>query len=539
MLAAHHRLLRAALCAFAAACSLLVAPALAAAGGASFTVTLDKALVKIPVSGRLVVSIIGPGAKVARNAQPNEAPFWDDPQPMYAIDVKGLAPGASVTVDDGADCFLTKPSVLPPGRYKAQARLIRARTDSDWSRTPGNLFSASVAAFEVTSGGKPATVALTLDTSTSAPTRTPVQGVEWVEVPSTILSEFHGRAVTLRAAVVIPAGARSLPQGHGRAFPAVYEVTGFGGSAWDSAVAFARQRPAGAEAAAAALAAHAFWIVLDAESPNGHTLFADSDNNGPCGRALVEELIPALEARYPLIAKPSARLLRGHSSGGWSTLWLALNYPDTFGGCWSSSPDPVDFRRFQTIDIYADANAFSDKNGKPRASYRRAGKTLMTVQQEIAGEQLLGPAYTSGQQWSSWMAAFGARTKDGLPAPLIDPVTGAIDAKVAATYRKYDLNLLLRAAPDKHLPAFRDRIRLVCGGADNFFLNEAVTLLQDTIAELTRDKDGFKDKAAWTGYIKMIPTADHGTIFGSPAVRAIPTEMAAELRKHGHMPALP
>ena len=75
--------------------------------------------------------------------------------------------------------------------------------------------------------------------------------------------------------------------------------------------------------------------------------------NGPRGRALIEEFIPYLEKNFPMIAEPAARLLNGHSSGGWSSLWLQVTYPDFFGGTWSTSPDPVDFRDFQRIDIYA------------------------------------------------------------------------------------------------------------------------------------------------------------------------------------------
>ena len=41
-------------------------------------------------------------------------------------------------------------------------------------------------------------------------------------------------------------------------------------------------------------------------------------------------------------------------------LWLQVNYPTTFAGCWSSTPDPVDFRNLQQINLYADMNMFYD-----------------------------------------------------------------------------------------------------------------------------------------------------------------------------------
>lgn len=48
------------------------------------------------------------------------------------------------------------------------------------------------------------------------------------------------------------------------------------------------------------------------------------------GEFLVGELIPELEARYPIIAQPWARAIAGSSMGGLITAYLALRYPDHF-----------------------------------------------------------------------------------------------------------------------------------------------------------------------------------------------------------------
>jgi enterochelin esterase-like enzyme len=40
--------------------------------------------------------------------------------------------------------------------------------------------------------------------------------------------------------------------------------------------------------------------------------------------ALTTELIPALERRYRMDAKPSGCFLNGHSSGGWAAMWLSV-----------------------------------------------------------------------------------------------------------------------------------------------------------------------------------------------------------------------
>src|SRR5205809_188241 len=74
---------------------------------------------------------------------------------------------------------------------------------------------------------------------------------------------------------------------------------------------------------------------------------------GPWGEALTEELIPYLEQRYRMDAKPSGRLLNGHSSGGWAVLWLQVAYPHFFGGTWPTSPDPSDFHSFTGPNLLA------------------------------------------------------------------------------------------------------------------------------------------------------------------------------------------
>src|SRR5262249_61475007 len=37
---------------------------------------------------------------------------------------------------------------------------------------------------------------------------------------------------------------------------------------------------------------------------------------------------------------------------------LQVFHPDFFGGTWTFYPDPVDFARYQLVDIYNDNNAF-------------------------------------------------------------------------------------------------------------------------------------------------------------------------------------
>ncbi len=504
----------------------LLAPAaiLALAGPPALTVSFDAATRSEPATGRLVVYLVRDGAKVS--GDPADAPHFDDPQPMFGIDVRDLVPAAPATIDDAATAFPCPWSALPTGHYKAQAVLDLHRENSSWRREPGNLYS-DVVSFQVTAKDTPPPLAIKLSKAVEPRNDRTFPGVEVFELRSAFLSDFHGHDVTLRAGIMLPNGFDPSKR-----YAAVYEVPGFGG---DYTGAFQRFHPYRARLPADSpwitLRDNALWIVLDPESPNGHTLFADSANNGPWGRALVEELIPALEKKYPLVADPKARLLRGHSSGGWSTIWLAITYPETFGACWSSSPDPVDFRRMQRCDIYRSNVYAHDEHGGDGdiPSYRSNGKARMSVRQENLMEEVIGPDNTSGQQWDSWFAVFGPRSDRGNPAALFDPVTGAIDKAVAEQYRKYDITDLVKREPGKYALLFKERIRLIVGTDDNYYLNEAVALLQDELENtqfLHLPEGGH-------GTVRIVPGRDHGTIFGTPEIQGIPQEMVDHLKRAG------
>lgn len=529
--------------------------ALAAATSAQpvFEISFDAQRRAEPADGRLVLFLIREGSKIDATAAPADGPYWEDPQPMFGVTVRNLIPGMPALIDDFATSFPGPLSGLAPGRYRAQAVLDVNRDDSNWRREPGNLFSDPIQVD--LDPARPARIPIKL-TRIVEPARPPATGpAELFEIRSVLLSEFHGRDIKLRAGVLPP-----LDRDPARAYAAIYEVPGFGSNheeAWDVAHPFRARLPAGSPWID--IRRNAAYIILDPESGNGHTLFADSANNGPCGRALVEELIPALEKKYNLVARPEARLLRGHSSGGWSTLWLSITYPQTFGACWSSSPDPVDFRRFQLPDLYADESMYrvwpmdllrppldrytraasylveSPAPDGPRdiASTRSGGRADMSIATENAIEEVLGPDNTSGQQWDSWQAVFGPRNARGNPAALYDAISGRIDREIAAQYRAYDIADRTRNDQGNLGLLFQQRIRLIVGDQDTYFLNEAVELLRPDIEKLRF----FHYPEGQNGYIRIIPGCDHGTIFRSDAMNAFPAEMLNHLRRHGFIAA--
>ena len=171
-------------------------------------------------------------------------------------------------------------------------------------------------------------------------------------------------------------------------------------------------------------------VVLDPSCRTGHHVFADSENNGPCGHALIEELIPALEAKFRGLATPASRFVTGHSSGGWSSLWLQVSYPDFFGGVWSTAPDPVDFRDFQRIDLYAPKTSmFADAKGERRPIARQAGKPSLYYKPFSDMEVVMG----RGGQLYSFEAVFSPKGTDGQPCKLLE------SAKAGRSIRRWPI----------------------------------------------------------------------------------------------------
>ncbi len=481
----------------------------------SFVINVGAKALEKPVDGRVFVFIVGPNRPLERGESPGNWDFCAEPMPVYAKNVSQIMSNDLVTIDGSSDFYLTKLSELAVGTYSAMAVLDWHDQASGWDMEPGNV-SSKIVSFKV-DGKSDTQVKLSL-THIVREKKTDVTRFEIVDIQSKLLSDFQGRKVHLRAGVVKPINYDEKKQ-----YAAIYEVPGFGGRHTDAG-GVARRRSGLAsrkDSPEKSLAEQTLYIVLDPESPNGHTLFADSDVNGPYGKALTEELIPELEKRYPLIADAKHRIITGHSSGGWATCWLATRYPEVFGGAWPSSPDPVDFRRFELVDIYSD-KSFYDRDGKEMPSTRDTENNItITLRQEATREEVFAPNNASGQQWDSWQAVWGSNAGNFRPKSLWDPMTGEIDRAEAEHYKKYDLSLLLRNEPAKYAPIWRERIRLVVGDMDDYYLNEAVVMLKDELAKLPATGDLKSNK----GYIKIIPGKTHGSVYDTPEMRGFDKEM--------------
>ena len=294
----------------------------------------------------------------------------------------------------------------------------------------------------------------------------------------------------LEAGVVLPPEAKRNASGT----PVCYSIHGFGGShrtAWRVGARLREQiiddqRPP------------MIYAFLNAQFSLGHHEFADSVNNGPWGQALLKELVPELEKKFQAAAEPSARFLTGHSSGGWSSLWLQITYPDFFGGTWSTAPDPVDFRDFTGIDIYRFPNAYEDPEGNKIQLMRRQGKFVLSIQDYVKSE-IAKRDY--GGQFASFDAVFSPRGEDGRPQPLFDRKSGKINHTVAKAWEKYDIRLILKRNWEQLQPKIQGKLRIYMGTLDTFRLEGALKLLDAELKELKSDAQ-----------VVFIEGRDHGTL---------------------------
>ena len=200
----------------------------------------------------------------------------------------------------------------------------------------------------------------------------------------------------------------------------------------------------------------------------------------------MRELIPHIEHQFHCIGEPYGRVLDGGSTGGWVSLALQVFYSEFFNGAWSSCPDSVDFRSFQLVDIYKDQNAYVNDQGFECPAARNIdGDVLYTMRHECQMENVLGmgDSWTrSGGQWGAWNATYGPRGSDGLPVPLWDPKTGAINCGAIEHWKQYDLRLILENNWSTLGPKLHGKIHIGVGDADTYFLNNAVHRLDSFLS---------------------------------------------------------
>ncbi len=466
-------------------------------------------------------------------------------QMIFGVDVDALPPGQIVTVNDQAFGYpLRSLRDVKPGEYFVQAVFHRYETfhrsdghtvklamdrgeGQHWNLAPGNFYS------------RPTKITISPDTKRTLiildqeipPIKPPADTkyIRHINIKSEVLSKFWGRPMYIGANVLVPEGFDEHPQAH---YPLIvfhdhfvpdfdffrpeppdpnlkpdyserFHISGYNRIEQEEAHKFYQQ-----------WTGPNFPRVLIVKLAHANPFYDDSyavnsANVGPYGDAIETDLIPAIEKQFRGLGQGWARFTYGGSTGGWEALAVQTFYPDNYNGAFVACPDPVDFRAFTVIDLYNDKNAYY-REGAHRKMMQPGmrnylGQILVTAEEANYYELALGTRGRSGEQFDIWQAVYSPVGDDGYPKPIFDKETGEIDHAVAAYWKEhYDLRYILERDWQKLGPKLQGKIHVYCGSADNYFLNNAVYLLEDFLKTTNPPYEGevkYGDRAehCWNG----------------------------------------
>ncbi|WP_106147463.1 alpha/beta hydrolase-fold protein [Flagellimonas meridianipacifica] len=448
-------------------------------------------------------------------------------QPIFGMDVEGMKPNEKKTFDSSIFGFpYTSLKELPDGEYYVQALLhiyetfdlstghtVKLPMDNgegqQWNRSPGNIYSKPIKV-EINNGQIPP-MELVMD-EIIPPIEEP-EDTEWIKhikIKSEKLSEFWGRDMYLGAHILLPKGFDEHPEAkyplmifHGH-FPsdfggfrttppdpdlkpdysARFDVQGYNIIQQQEAYDFYKR-----------------WnepdfprfLIIEIQHPTPYyddSYAVNSASQGPYGDAITHELIPYIEKEFRGMGEGWSRFLYGGSTGGWEALAVQVKYPDEYNGCFAACPDPIDFRAYCLTDIYEDKNAYfyPSEHKKTEVPGHRdyLGHVQNSTREYNHLELVLGTKSRSGQQWDIWEATYSPQGEDGYPERLWDKMTGDINHEVAEYWKEnYDLRYILERDWDKLGEKLKGKIHIYCGDMDNYYLNNAVYLMEDFLESTT------------------------------------------------------
>lgn len=468
-------------------------------------------------------------------------------QLIFGVNIDRLAPGVKVTFNENVFGYpIESLKDIKPGEYYIQALLhvyetfnlvtghtVKLPMDNGegqkWNKSPGNLYSTPVKV-TITEKGID-NIDIILDQI--IPEIKESEDTEWIKhikIKSEKLSEFWGRDMYLGAHILLPKGFNEHPEAnyplmifHGH-FP-----SNFGG--FRTSPPDANLEPEYSERfnidgyniiqQQEAYDFYKRWnepdfprfLIIEIQHPTPYyddSYAVNSASQGPYGDAITYELIPFIEEKFRGQGEMWSRFLYGGSTGGWEALAVQVKYPDAYNGCFAACPDPIDFRSYCLTNIYEDQNAYyyeSDHKQMEVPAHRDyLGNISSTLKEENHLEIVLGDKSRSGGQWDIWEATYSPQGEDGYPKRIWDKYTGEINHEVASFWQEnYDLRYILERDWDKLGEKLKGKIHIYCGDMDNYYLNNAVYLMEDFL-ESTNDPyyDGevdYGDRAehCWNG----------------------------------------
>ncbi|MEO0436441.1 MAG: hypothetical protein AAF098_06000 [Pseudomonadota bacterium] len=508
----------------------------------SFAVRYDESLSKGPQDGRLLLMLSNTDRDEPRFLVDNSL----DTQLVFGRNVKDWHHGEDALLDAKASGFpISSLEEVPPGRYYVQALLNRYKDfhlsngkvvslppdqgeGQQWNRKPGNLISQPIA---IEIGGARKRFEIVLE-QVIPPIEPPsdTKFIKHVRMRSDLLSEFWGENIYLGANVLLPKGFAEHPEAryplmvfHGH-FPRT--IGDFRTEPPDQSLEPVYSERFDVEGYNIVQQQEAYnnylrWIsedfprflVIEIQHPTPYyddSYAVNSAAQGPYGDAINFELIPFIEKKFRGLGEGWARFTYGGSTGGWEAMATQVFYPEMFNGAFIACPDPIDFRAFTSINIYEDENAFfynSDFQKVLRPGHRDyLGAVHTSIRDYNDLERVLGDKNRSTQQFDIWEATYSPVDEEGYPKSLWNPETGEIDKSVAGYWREnFDLGYILRRDWKTLGPKLQGKLHIYTGDMDNYYLNNAVYLVEEFLESTTAPAYGgevdYGDRAehCWNG----------------------------------------
>jgi hypothetical protein len=490
---------------------------------ASVTVSFTETANNEPLDGRLLLML---------STNDDQEPRFQissglNAQLIFGMDVEAMQPGQSLVFDETVFGFpYSSLNDVPPGEYQVQALLHTYETfnlDSghtvklpmdngegqQWNRSPGNIYSKP---FKITVGEDGIHNVQVVMDQVIPPIDEPedTKWIKHIKMKSEKLSKFWGRDMYLGAHVLLPKGFDEHPEAkyplmifHGH-FPS--DFGGFRTTPPDPNLKPDYSARFGVEGYNIMQQQEAYdfyqrwnepdfprFLIIEIQHPTPYyddSYAVNSASQGPYGDAITHELIPYIEEQFRGMGEGWSRFLYGGSTGGWEALAVQVKYPDEYNGCFAACPDPIDFRAYCLTNIYEDKNAYyyesAHKKTEVPAHRDYLGHISSTVKDENHLEFVLGTKSRSGQQWDIWEATYSPQGDDGHPKRLWDKMSGDINPEVADYWKEnYDLRYILERDWDKLGEKLKGKIHIYCGDMDNYYLNNAVYLMEDFLESTT------------------------------------------------------
>jgi enterochelin esterase-like enzyme len=174
-------------------------------------------------------------------------------------------------------------------------------------------------------------------------------------------------------------------------------------------------------------APEALYVFVDALTSWGGSQFINSCATGPYEDYLMQEILPLLRDKYPLINDSRRWCVAGGSSGGYGALHLGSKYPEIFGWIGAVAPDSF-FEASLISDLY-----------QALPQWQKYGESATRVLEDLRQGKLM-----KKRNWHNLLNAFGmaacySPTNNHIDFELpLDTYTGKIKPEVWEKWQQKD-----------------------------------------------------------------------------------------------------